>query len=57
MGDLYRAEKERADALEAEKANLDTIRNQAESTQTVKVSNPMPDDLASFNAMIARANK
>lgn len=43
--DLYRAEKERADALEAEKANLDTIRKQAENEQTVKVSNPMPDEL------------
>ena len=45
MGDLYLAEKQRADALEAEKANLDEIRKQAEGEQTINVSNPMPDDL------------
>lgn len=56
--DLYRAEKERADALAAEKANLDTIRKQAEGEQTLKgMQNPMPDDMAAYEAMIARANK
>lgn len=56
--DLYRAEKERADALAADKANLDTIRKQAEGEQTLKgMQNPMPDDMAAYEAMIARANK
>lgn len=56
--DLYRAEKERADALAAEKANLDTIRKQAEGEQALKgMQNPMPDDMAAYEAMIARANK
>ena len=45
MADLYRAEKERADKLALEKANLDTIRKQAEGEQTINVENPMPDDL------------
>ena len=46
MGDLYRAEKKRADALAAEKANLDTIRTQAEENQNPgNLKNPMPDDL------------
>ena len=57
MGDLYLAEKKRADALEAEKANLDEIRKQAENEQTLKgMQNPMPDDMAAYEAMIARAN-
>jgi len=56
--DLYRAEKERADALAAEKTNLDTIRTQAENEQALKgMQNPMPDDMAAYEAMIARANK
>ena len=55
--DLYRAEKERADKLASEKANLDTIRNQAENEQALKgMQNPMPDDMAAYEAMIARAN-
>ena len=54
MGDLYRAEKERADALEAEKANLDVIRKQAEGEQTVHVENPMPDDLGAQADRIAK---
>lgn len=54
MGDLYRAEKERADALEAEKANLDVIRKQAEGEQTVNVENPMPDDLGAQADRIAK---
>lgn len=57
MGDLYRAEKERADKLAKEKANLDTIRTQAENGQDVRVSNPTADDMAAYEAMIARANK
>ena len=54
MADLYRAEKERADALEAEKANLDVIRKQAEGEQTVNVENPMPDDLGAQADRIAK---
>lgn len=57
MGDLYRAEKERADKLAKKKANLDTIRTQAENGQDVRVSNPTADDMAAYEAMIARANK
>ena len=57
MGDLYRAEKERADALEAEKANLDTIRKQAESEQTVNVNNPMPDELGVVEKAEAMAKR
>ena len=54
MADLYRAEKERADALEAEKANLDVIRKQAEGEQTVNVETPMPDDLGAQADRIAK---
>ena len=54
MGDLWRAEKERADRLEAEKANLDTIRKQAESDQALPgLKNPMPDDLGAQADRIA----
>ena len=56
--DLYRAEKGRADRLAQEKASLDTIRTQAENEQALKgMQNPMPDDMAAYEAMIARANK
>ena len=45
-GDLYRAEKERADKLAQASANLDTIRKQAENEQGLPdLKNPMPDDL------------
>ena len=54
MADLYHAEKERADALAAEKANLDVIRTQAEGEQTVHVENPMPDDLGAQADRIAK---
>ena len=55
MGDLYRAEKERADALEAEKANLDVIRKQAEGEQNLPdLKNPMPDDLGAQADRIAK---
>lgn len=54
MGDLWRAEKERADRLEAEKANLDTIRKQAENDQALPgLKNPMPDDLGAQADRIA----
>ena len=53
--DLYRAEKERADALAAEKANLDTIRKQAEGEQGLPdITNPMPDDLGAKADRIAK---
>ena len=53
--DLYRAEKERADALAAEKANLDTIRKQAEGEQSLPdIVNPMPDDLGAKADRIAK---
>lgn len=54
MGDLYRAEKERADKLAADMANLDAIRAQAENEQTPQVSNPMPDDLGAQADRIAK---
>ncbi len=55
--DLYRAEKDRADKLALENANLDTIRKQADNEQSLKgMQNPMPDDMAAYEAMIARAN-
>lgn len=54
MGDLYRAEKERADKLALEKANLDTIRKQAENEQNLpNLKNPMPDDLGAQADRIA----
>ena len=54
MGDLYRAEKERADRLAAEKANLDMIRTQAEAGQDLPdLKNPMPDDLGAKADRIA----
>ena len=54
MGDLYRAEKERADRLAQEKANLDVIRNQAEGEQPLPdLKNPMPDDLGAQADRIA----
>ena len=56
--DLYRAEKARADKLAQATSNIDTIRKQAENEQALDgLQNPMPDDLASYEAMIARANK
>lgn len=55
--DLYRAEKERADKLAKENANLDTIRKQAEGEQVLNLKNPSSDELAAYEAMIARANK
>ena len=55
MGDLYRAEKERADRLAQEKANLDTIRTQAEEEQSLPdLKNPMPDDLGAQADRIAK---
>ena len=54
MADLYRAEKESADKLALEKANLDTIRKQAEGEQTINVENPMPDDLGAKADKIAK---
>ena len=54
MGDLYRAEKERADRLAAEKANLDMIRTEAEAGQDLPdLKNPMPDDLGAKADRIA----
>ena len=52
--DLYRAEKERADKLALEKANLDTIRKQAENEQNLpNLKNPMPNDLGAQADRIA----
>lgn len=54
--ELYEAEKKKAAELSAKIS--DPIALQAENTQDLKgLKNPMPDDLAAFESMIARANK
>ena len=54
--ELYEAEKKKAAELSAKIS--DPIALQAENTQELKgLKNPMPDDLAAFESMIARANK
>lgn len=55
--DLYKAEKE-ASAKRAEEAkNLALIHTQAENTQeVVGLQNPTPNEMASFNKMIAKIN-
>ena len=54
--ELYEVEKKKAEELSAKVS--DPIALQAESTQDLKgLKNPMPDDLAAYENMIARANK
>ena len=54
--ELYEAEKKKAAELSAKVS--DPIALQAENTQELKgLKAPMPDDLAAFESMIARANK
>lgn len=54
--ELYEVEKKKAEELSAKVS--DPIALQAENTQDIKnLKNPMPDDLAAYENMIARANK
>lgn len=56
--DLYKAEKQASEKRANEAANLALIHAQAENTQeVVGLQNPMPNELASFDKLVARVNE
>lgn len=56
--ELYKAEKDHSAKIAEQASQLDPIRKQAESEQTiVGLKNPTPDEMASFNKMIAKINE
>ena len=55
--ELYKAEKDHSAKIAEQASQLDPIRKQAESEQTiVGLKNPTPDEMASFDKMIAKIN-
>lgn len=55
--ELYKAEKDHSAKIAEQASQLDPIRKQAESEQTiVGLKNPTPDEMASFDKMIAKLN-
>lgn len=56
--ELYKAEKDHSAKIAEQASQLDPIRKQAEGEQTiVGLKNPTPDEMASFNKMIAKINE